>query len=223
MLLELLEERANALGNHHFLVDPEHPNCSISYLDFRQWVLRYTEQLQQYGVREGDRVGLPMQSAMEFVPAWFALLSVNAVPVPIAGDSPWAEATSVFTQVGARWYLAQDQGQWQLKPWTAVAMTPGSREQRYLGGGVVLWTSGTSGEPKPVAIKTSALVHTAKQVSSVHGLMTQDVGYSPLPLFHINAEVVAVLASFLAGSTVVIPRRFRRSLFWHHVQKYQAT
>ncbi|PSR35159.1 MAG: O-succinylbenzoate--CoA ligase [Sulfobacillus benefaciens] len=223
MLLDLLEERANALGHHHFLIDPEQPNCSTSYKDFHQGVVQYGEQLRKKGVREGDRVGLPVRSAMGFIPAWFALLSLNAVPVPIAGDSPWAEATSAFTQVGARWYLAQDQGQWQLKPWTAVAMTPGSREQRYPGGGVVLWTSGTSGEPKPVAIKTSALLHTAEQVSGVHGLMTEDVGYSPLPLFHINAEVVAVLASFLAGSTVVIPRRFRRSLFWDHIQKYKAT
>jgi acyl-CoA synthetase (AMP-forming)/AMP-acid ligase II len=223
MLLDLLEERANVLRDHHFLIDPEQPKCGVSYLEFREDVVRCAKKFQQSGVREGERVGLPVRSATEFIPAWFALLSLKAVPVPISGDAPVSEAASAFTQVGARWYLDQEQDPWQLKPWTTVAMTPGSREQRYPGGGVVLWTSGTSGEPKPVSITTSALLHTAEQVSQVHRLGSQDVGYSPLPLFHINGEVVAVLASFLAGSTVVIPRRFRRSLFWQHVQRYQTT
>jgi acyl-CoA synthetase (AMP-forming)/AMP-acid ligase II len=43
-------------------------------------------------------------------------------------------------------------------------------------------------------------------------------GYCCLPLFHVNAEVVGLLATMAAGACLVVDRRFSRSGFWELIQ-----
>ncbi len=45
-------------------------------------------------------------------------------------------------------------------------------------------------------------------------LRSDDRGFNPLPLFHINAEVVGLLSALVAGSSLVLDDRFHRSGFW---------
>ena len=86
--------------------------------------------------------------------------------------------------------------------------------QRAGAGGVVLSSSGTTGPPKVVRLGQDKLLHTAMNVASHLQLGPEDRGFNPLPLFHINAEVVGVLATLVAGSSLVLDDRFHRSDFW---------
>jgi acyl-CoA synthetase (AMP-forming)/AMP-acid ligase II len=90
-------------------------------------------------------------------------------------------------------------------------------------GQVYLGTSGTTGEPKGVILTERQIGWTANSVRSSHGLSTQDRGLTVLPFFHVNAPVVSLCSSILAGSTVVIARRFSRQHFWEWVQRYEIT
>jgi acyl-CoA synthetase (AMP-forming)/AMP-acid ligase II len=60
-------------------------------------------------------------------------------------------------------------------------------------------------------------------VARHNGLTPADRGYSPLPLFHINAQVVALLASLIAGATLLVDRRFRRTGFWERLAGLDVT
>jgi acyl-CoA synthetase (AMP-forming)/AMP-acid ligase II len=51
-------------------------------------------------------------------------------------------------------------------------------------------------------------------VAAHHGLTPDDRGFNSLPLFHINAEVVGLLANLVAGSCLVLDNRFHRTNFW---------
>ena len=86
--------------------------------------------------------------------------------------------------------------------------------QRAGAGGVVLSSSGTTGPPKVVRLGQDKLLHTASNVASHLELGPEDRGFNPLPLFHINAEVVGVLSTLVAGSSLVLDDRFHRSDFW---------
>ncbi len=81
-------------------------------------------------------------------------------------------------------------------------------------GGVVLSSSGTTGTPKVVRLGQDKLLHTARCVASHLELGPEDRGFNPLPLFHINAEVVGLLSTLVAGSSLVLDDRFHRSGFW---------
>ena len=86
--------------------------------------------------------------------------------------------------------------------------------QRAGAGGVVLSSSGTTGTPKVVRLSQEQLLHTARSVASHLELQSDDRGFNPLPLFHINAEVVGLLSALVAGSSLVLDDRFHRSGFW---------
>jgi len=95
-----------------------------------------------------------------------------------------------------------------------------------LGGdraAVLLATSGTTGQPKVVPLGEHQLLEVAGSIVAHHGLDASDRGYCPLPLFHVNAQVVGVLSTLVAGSSLVVDDRFHRSRFWEVVVEQDVT
>ncbi|HEV7236145.1 MAG TPA: AMP-binding protein, partial [Ktedonobacteraceae bacterium] len=90
-------------------------------------------------------------------------------------------------------------------------------------GHVCLMTSGTSGEPKGVVLTESQVAWTAEHIRVSHRISPQDRGLTVLPFFHVNAPVVSLCSSLMAGSTVVIARHFSRKHFWSWVESYEIT
>lgn len=92
-----------------------------------------------------------------------------------------------------------------------------------LHGQVCLTTSGTTGEPKSIVLHERQIVWTAFHVCSNHELHKNDRGLCVLPFSHVNAPVVSLCASLLAGSSVVIARRFSKRNFWSWIEQYRIT
>jgi acyl-CoA synthetase (AMP-forming)/AMP-acid ligase II len=92
-----------------------------------------------------------------------------------------------------------------------------------LEGRVCLATSGTTGESKSVILSERQIAWTADHVRSSHQLSREDRGLTVLPFFHVNAPVVSLCSSLLAGSTVVIAQRFSSRNFWLWIERYQIT
>jgi len=90
-------------------------------------------------------------------------------------------------------------------------------------GGLVLSTSGTTGAPKLIRLDEHQLLHTARSIAAHHQLSVADRGFSPLPLFHINGEVVGLLSALVAGSTLVLDDRFHRTRFWELMGAHRIT
>src|SRR5437588_8341637 len=88
---------------------------------------------------------------------------------------------------------------------------------------VCLMTSGTTGEPKGVILDEYQIAWTADHVRTSHRLSPADRGLTALPFFHVNGPVVGLCASIMAGSTIVIARKFSRSHFWSWIEAYQVT
>jgi acyl-CoA synthetase (AMP-forming)/AMP-acid ligase II len=90
-------------------------------------------------------------------------------------------------------------------------------------GHVCLMTSGTTGDPKGVILDEYQIAWTADHVRTSHRLTPADRGLTVLPFFHVNGPVVGLCASIMAGSTIVIARKFSRSHFWSWIGAYQVT
>ena len=85
-------------------------------------------------------------------------------------------------------------------------------------GGIFLCTSGTTGTPKGILLREDQLMHVAGSVAAHHRLTPADRGYCCLPLFHINAEVVGLLATLAAGACLMVDRTFSRRGFWELIE-----
>src|SRR6266700_5630731 len=90
-------------------------------------------------------------------------------------------------------------------------------------GHVCLMTSGTTGDPKGVILDEYQIAWTADHIRTSHRLSPADRGLTALPFFHVNGPVVGLCASIMAGSTIVIARKFSRSHFWSWTEGYQVT
>ncbi len=210
-LRQALHERRS---QNDFLIADDAP---WSYETLYQEVTGRAGALGDWGVGPGRRVGLKVSQPEEFVLWFLALLVQGAVVVPI---NPSAPAEDVRRTLDKSKSSGVFDGQHPPTDLVArlTAVKPSERQ-----GGIILLTSGSTGDPKPVGLSLHALWHTAGQVVEAHRLTPNDRGYSPLPLFHINALVVAVLGSLRAKSAIAIPDGFHASEFWRQIDEYGIT
>jgi long-chain acyl-CoA synthetase len=82
---------------------------------------------------------------------------------------------------------------------------------------LLMYTSGTTGKPKGVMLTQANLVANARVISAEHGLGPGDRVAAVLPLYHINAFAVTMLAPLVHGGSLAMPPRFSAGVFWEMV------
>ncbi len=87
----------------------------------------------------------------------------------------------------------------------------------------ILFTSGTTGPSKGVIMSHHYYYHAARTIGRGMGVSEDDVLYTCLPLFHVNAQVCTVLAALLYDAQVALYEHFSASSFWHEVRTSGAT
>ncbi|MSQ55439.1 MAG: long-chain fatty acid--CoA ligase [Betaproteobacteria bacterium] len=88
---------------------------------------------------------------------------------------------------------------------------------------LLMYTSGTTGTPKGALLTHANLIAGARSVASWHGLTQQDRCLSSLPIYHINGQVIATLAPFVSGGSLIAPQRFSVSSWWETAERHEAT
>ncbi len=79
---------------------------------------------------------------------------------------------------------------------------------------LLMYTSGTTGNPKGVMLSQASLVANARAIATEHELGAADRVLGVLPLYHINAFVVTMLAPLAVGGSVAMAPRFSAARFW---------
>ncbi len=87
----------------------------------------------------------------------------------------------------------------------------------------LVFTSGTSSDPKAVICSQRRLLVTGNRMRMMLELGADDVGYVCMPLFHSNALMVGWAPSLVAGASVALARRFSASGWLADVRRYGAT
>lgn len=86
----------------------------------------------------------------------------------------------------------------------------------------ILYTSGTTGLPKPTVLTNESFLLAAKSMLGVP-LGEDNVTYNPYPLFHVNNQCYSMLTSALHGSEYVLSSGFSISRFWDEVTENGVT
>lgn len=88
---------------------------------------------------------------------------------------------------------------------------------------LLMYTSGTTGNPKGVLLSHSNLIAAGSNVHKAHNLTTSDIAMCVLPIYHINGLCVTILGTVVSASELVMPFKFSLSKFWDDIERYSCT
>ena len=91
------------------------------------------------------------------------------------------------------------------------------------GGYVYLQTSGSTGKPKVCHLPEFNLTNAAINVVELQNTNEKDICFNPLPLYHINAPVIALFSTMISGGTMVHVNKFSLSKFIKTIKLYKIT
>lgn len=87
----------------------------------------------------------------------------------------------------------------------------------------ILFTSGTTGPSKGVVMSHHYYYYAAKTIGNGMSISSEDILYTCLPLFHVNAQVCTILAAMLYDARVAMYEHFSASTFWDEIRSSEAT
>ncbi len=187
-----------------------HGESVVSYRELRDQALAVASALRDRGVRPGDTVALLGPKGAEQIPALLGILTAGAVYLPIAADQPPDRVQRILALGGASVALVTGDAVPPLE-------IPGlSVRDAVAGAGVadpvdvdpsalayVVFTSGSTGEPKGVEVTHDAAMNTVETLSARFGFGPNDRSLALLTL-DADMSVLDVFAMLRAGGAVVM-------------------
>lgn len=179
-------------------------------------------ELQEHGVRAGHRVGIMLPNVPQFAIWYYAVLSLGAIAVPMNPLLKRREVAHYLRDSGAQllvvWHEVPTEAMTGLDVATITidaATTPSAipivevatRDDEDTA--VILYTSGTTGEPKGAELTHANLRHNVDvTVETLLHLTPDDVVFGGLPLFHVFGQTCGLNAVVAVGATLTLLPRF---------------
>ncbi|TVZ02004.1 long-chain fatty acid--CoA ligase [Trebonia kvetii] len=227
-----------------------YPGGSLTYAELDGLSDLVAASLQASGIRPGDAVALQLPNIPEFVVAYFGILKAGGAAVPvnimlkapevafILGDSAakilitWGGAldhaltgaasagVSEIYAVGG----SDDERAISFSRLLAVATASGRLAERKPDDtAVIMYTSGTTGQPKGAELTHLQLYMNADVPGRLFDVQPADVVITVLPLFHVFglSSILNVCVRF--GCTMSLIPRFDPAVVLEAIQRDRAT
>ena len=241
----VLTAQAARAGDAALVIAPE-AGRTLTYGGLARYRTRLAQLFARKGVRRGDTVALYLHNGYQTAALFLGVMASGRVVAPLnllsqRSQLVWvlrhAAPRLVFTCPAHASALAEAMAEIEDPPGTIVIdvdaedifANESSPEQplraaapRAADTALLMYTSGTTGTPKGVMLSHANLLAGARAVASWHGLGPADRVLSSLPLYHINGQVIATLAPFVSGGSIVAPHRFSVSQWWDLVAAHQC-
>jgi oxalate---CoA ligase len=227
LIKQWIDTAAARWAGAHYLQDAT-GDSTLTFAGLQRSTRVWACSLNRADVAPGARVAIRLADPLDYASALVAILGAGRVVVPLDPAAPAAALATVLDVTWPQAVVADTQLPPGLPAWRMPVLTPPSPQQAGQpegtgstpsAGGIFLCTSGTTGRPKGVLLRDRQLCHVAASVATHHRLTPADRGYCCLPLFHINAEVVGLLATLAAGACLVLDRRFSPRGFWAMIEE----
>ena len=222
------------------------------YLDFHddRWTARrvddvsrrYARGLAALGVGRGDRVASLIENSPEQVVLFFATVRLGAIAVPINTAYKGEFLRHQLADSAATVVVVADDWAERVAEVRGTDTTPDLRHTLLVSdlAGIdgppvddatvrpsdlacLIYTAGTTGPSKGCMLSHNYVVAMSQQIARAWQRTPDDVVWTPLPLFHLNAISICVVGTLIVGGSASIARKFSVSGFWPEVKRTRAT
>ncbi len=107
--------------------------------------------------------------------------------------------------------------------WPGDGREAGLGDINDLDPALLMYTSGTTGQPKGVVHTHSSLLAGGWTTVMAHRLSPQDRALCVLPYFHINGLCVTLMGPLVSGGSVIVVEKFSARRFWDQCEHFEAT
>ena len=227
--VNLVSNLVDTASGHPGKVAVRAGGTATTYAELDELSARVAGLLRDRGLEPGDRVGIMLPNVAEFAAVYYGVLRAGGVVVPM---NPLLKAREVA------YYLA-DSGTGLIFVWHAFAgeaqggaeqagshavvvepatwagllasADPDSRvaDRDDSDTAVILYTSGTTGQPKGAELTHGNLAQNTKVMTTdLIQLTPDDVIFGGLPLFHAFGQTCTLNAAVAAGASLTLLPRF---------------
>lgn len=242
----LIQQRAQTHGDFQIVTFVDEAAGQTQTRTFQQLLDnggRLASCLMARGVKAGDRFGVLLANHPELLEALVAASLLGAVMVPIdprtrgqklafiLGDSECQGVICAdYNRNNVQLVQQQSPVEWLLclgeqydTDLQAAGVYKGSPDVNGTTPLQVLYTSGTTGDPKGILKFNAELVTVATVLPQVLGIEPDDVLYSGLSLTHGNAQVFTLAAALGAVVPAVFSKKFSKSRLWQTIRTHGCT
>ncbi|MER5900094.1 long-chain fatty acid--CoA ligase [Streptomyces mirabilis] len=200
----------------------------VSYRTLDQGSAHMAGLLDNHRVKPGDRVAIMLPNVPEFALAYFGALRAGGIVVPMNPLLKSREVAYYLGDSGARllfaWHAFADEARAGAQQAEAevVVVSPGAFDSLLASApsvedvadlreddtAVVLYTSGTTGQPKGAELTHANLTRNCDIAGELVQLTADDVIFGGLPLFHAFGQTCTLNAAVASGACLTLLPRF---------------
>ncbi|SKB09901.1 class I adenylate-forming enzyme family protein [Aeromicrobium choanae] len=204
---------------------------SLTFAELDARVDAVAGRLAQEGFGRGDVLAVMLPNRVELVVCLFAAWRLGGVATPVNPAFTQVEATHQVTDSGARLIVVEsdDAPTGGARPVTVASLataTPTGAAPVELAPddlALLVYTSGSTGRPKGVMLSHANVDAMSDTMARHMELDADDHCLLILPLFHVNAVMVSLLAPLRVGGRLTIVGRFSPPTFFDEVERIRPT
>ncbi len=243
-LPELFRITASRYGKRPCFTIFSPDRVTLTYDQALHKILQVADFMAANGIQHGDRVAVSGKNSPEWAIAYLAVTFAGAVVVPIdyqlknneiSNILKASEAVALFIDeekfdafspdssgLKARWSLSPKKSDY-LYELQATASVPEIIPAKEDELAAILFTSGTTGNPKGVMLTHSNFVADCFLAQYHMELFPTDVFYALLPLHHSYSMLAVFIESISVGAELVFGQKLVTSAILHDLKAAQVT